>query len=85
MSVRAEAWNSPECAEHHCITCGDQGIPLLVVALEGDGLARCRDTAAPAEPDALVDVQLVGAVAPGDCVLVHAGVALVQLGAAASS
>jgi hydrogenase maturation factor len=32
-----------------------------------------------------VDVQLVGAVAPGDCVLVHAGVALVHLGTAASS
>jgi hypothetical protein len=85
MSTPTEAWSAPECAEQHCITCGDQGIPLLVVALEGDGLARCRDAAAPAEPDAIVDVQLVGAVTPGDRVLVHAGVALVHLGAAASS
>jgi hypothetical protein len=85
MSTGSEMWTTPECGEQHCITCGDQGIPLLVVALEGDGLARCRDAAAPAEPEAIVDVQLVGAVAPGDCVLVHAGVALVHLGAAASS
>jgi hypothetical protein len=85
MSTRTEAWSAPECAEQHCITCGDQGIPLLVVALEGDGLARCRDAAAPAEADAIVDVQLVGDVTPGDRVLVHAGVALVHLGAAASS
>jgi hydrogenase maturation factor len=84
VSARSETWSAQECAEEHCITCGDQGIPLLVVALEGDGLVRCRDTAAPAEPDAMVDVELVGDVAPGDSVLVHAGVALVHLGAAAS-
>ena len=85
MSAGVEAWSAPECGEQHCITCGDQGLPLLVVALEGDGLARCRDAAAPAEPEAVVDVQLVGEVAPGDLVLVHAGVALVHLGAAASA
>ncbi len=70
---------APACVDEHCITCGDQGLPLRVVALEGDGLARCRDDAAPGEPDATVDVQLVGEVAPGDVVLVHAGVALVLL------
>jgi hypothetical protein len=85
VSAGADAWSAPECGEQHCITCGDQGLPLLVVALEGDGLARCRDAAAPAEPEAIVDVQLVGEVAPGDRVLVHAGVALVHLGAAASA
>jgi hydrogenase maturation factor len=85
VSIHAQAWSSSECAEEHCITCGDQGIPMLVVALEGDGLARCRDAAAPAEPEAIVDVQLVGAVALGDCVLVHAGVALAVLGVAAGS
>ena len=70
--------------DEHCITCGDQGLPLRIVALEGAGLARCRDEAAPAEPDATVDVQLVGDVAPGDLVLVHAGVALVRLDEAAA-
>jgi hydrogenase maturation factor len=69
--------------DEHCITCGDQGLPLRIVALEGGGLARCRDEAAPGEPGITVDVQLVGAVAPGDLVLVHAGVALARLGAAA--
>ncbi|HET6173754.1 MAG TPA: HypC/HybG/HupF family hydrogenase formation chaperone [Gaiellales bacterium] len=85
MSAGAGTWASPDCGEAHCITCGDQGIPLLVVALEGNGLARCRNEAAPAEPDATVDVQLVGAVARGDLLLVHAGVALAHLGAAASA
>ena len=70
---------APACTDEHCITCGDQGLPLRVVALAGDGLAHCRDDAAPGEPGATVDVQLVGAVAPGDLVLVHAGVALVLL------
>jgi hydrogenase maturation factor len=68
------------CTDEHCITCGDQGIPMRVVALEGDGLARCHIAN---EPDSTVDVQLVGDVAPGDLVLVHAGVALVHLGAEA--
>jgi hydrogenase maturation factor len=68
------------CVDVHCITCGDQGVPLRIVALEGAGLARCHDEAAPSEPDTTVDVQLVGEVAPGDLVLVHAGVALVHLG-----
>ena len=62
----AEIRFTPECVDEHCITCGDQGLPLRIVALEGAGLARCRDDAAPAEPDTTVDVQLVGAVAPGD-------------------
>jgi hydrogenase maturation factor len=69
----------PACVGEHCITCSDEGLPLRIVALEGDGLARCRDDAEPAEPDATVDVQLVGDVAPGDLVLVHAGVALALL------
>jgi hydrogenase maturation factor len=85
VSARTETWAAPACADEHCITCGDQGLPLRVIALEADGLARCRDDAAPAEPDATVDVQLVGDVAPGDLVLVHAGVALVHLGAAAGA
>jgi hydrogenase maturation factor len=82
MNAGAESWGAPSCTDEHCITCGDQGLPLRVVALAPDGLARCRDDAAPAQPDAIVDVQLVGKVAAGDLVLVHAGVALVHLGEA---
>jgi hydrogenase maturation factor len=70
---------APTCVDEHCITCGDQGLPLRIVALDGAGLARCCDDAAPSEPDTTVDVQLVGDVAPGDLVLVHAGVALARL------
>ena len=71
-----------ECVAEHCITCSDEGLPLRIVALDGDGLATCRDEAAPDAPSATVDIQLVGDVAPGDLVLVHAGVALALLEAA---
>ena len=84
MTGDEQAWATPACVDEHCITCGDQGLPLRIVALEGAGLARCRDEAAPSEPDTTVDVQLVGEVAPGDLVLVHAGVALVRLAGAAA-
>ena len=79
MTANAEFPFAPACADEHCITCGDQGLPLRIVALEGSGLALCRDEAAPGEPDSTVDVQLVGDVAAGDLVLVHAGVALARL------
>jgi hydrogenase maturation factor len=79
MSDREELRFAPACVDEHCITCGDQGLPLRIVALDGDGLARCRDETAPGDADTTVDVQLVGEVAPGDLVLVHAGVALVLL------
>ena len=82
MSDRGDERFAPACGDEHCITCGDQGLPLRVVALEGGGLARCCDDAAPLEPGTTVDVQLVDGVAPGDLLLVHAGVALAHLGPA---
>jgi hydrogenase expression/formation protein HypC len=61
--------------EDGCITCGDVAVPLTVVeAAEHD--ARCRDEDGREE---IVAVDLVGAVAPGDRLLVHAGVALERL------
>jgi hydrogenase maturation factor len=59
-------------AEPGCITCGDVAVDLTVVSLVGAD-ALCRDSEGREE---LVAVELVGAVAPGDHVLVHAGVAL---------
>ena len=56
-----------------CITCGDVALPLVVVRVDG-GDARCRDEATGAEE--VVAVDLVGPLAPGDRVLVHARVAL---------
>jgi hydrogenase maturation factor len=62
---------SCESESDHCITCSDEGVPMRVLALEEDGVARCEGG------DVMTD--LVGAVAPGDTLLVHAGVALARL------
>ena len=63
-------------ADDHCITCSDEGVPMHVVRAVEDGLALCS-TADGAASEVMTD--LVGAVAPGDAVLVHAGVALTRL------
>jgi hydrogenase assembly chaperone HypC/HupF len=62
---------------HHCITCADEGVPMRVVAIDEErGLALC---AAPDGERSSVEIALVGAVAPGDALLVHAGTALTLL------
>jgi len=69
---------TPACEDpHHCITCSDAGVAMRVVAVDEDrGLALC---AGPDGERSAVEVALVGAVAPGDALLVHAGTALVRL------
>jgi hydrogenase maturation factor len=62
--------------EGHCVTCSDEGVPMLVVSAAEPGLAVCEDETG-ARTDVMTD--LVGAVEPGDVVLVHAGVALTPL------
>ncbi len=60
----------------HCITCSDEGVPMQVERVDEDrSLALCssEDGSKSTVEIALVDV------APGDRVLVHAGVALVEL------
>jgi hydrogenase maturation factor len=65
-----------ECLGDHCITCSDEGVAMRVVEIDADGLARCAtEDGATSE----VMTELVGIVAPGDSVLVHAGVALLRL------
>ena len=61
----------------HCITCGDDGTPERVLALdEPRGLALCeRDDGARES----VEIALVAPLAVGDTVLVHAGTALARL------
>lgn len=59
-------------AEPGCITCGDIALVLIVETVDGSD-AVCRDGDGRTE---LVATELVGAVAPGDRVLVHAGVAI---------
>ena len=69
------------CGSHHCITCGDDGVPMSVVRVDLDrGLALCADEDG---ARASVETALVAPVAPGDMLLVHAGTALTRLGSAA--
>ena len=65
------------CDAGHCITCGDDGVPMRVLRVDDDRLlALCQD--ADGERSS-VEIALVDPVAPGDDVLVHAGTALVRL------
>jgi hydrogenase assembly chaperone HypC/HupF len=69
------------CDDHHCITCGDDGVPMRVLRVDAArGLALCAGEADGAH--STVEVALVGDVAPGDALLVHAGTALTKLEAA---
>jgi hydrogenase maturation factor len=64
-----------ECGDH-CITCSDEGIPMQVERVDdARGLALC---ATEEGAKSTVEIALVS-VEPGDRVLVHAGVALVEL------
>jgi hydrogenase assembly chaperone HypC/HupF len=66
------------CADpHHCVTCGDDGVPMRVLAIdEARGLALCEDAGG---AHGAVEIALVAPVAPGDALLVHAGTALTRL------
>ena len=61
-----------KCESDHCVTCSDEGVPMPVRALREDGVAICGDGVE-------VMVDLVAPVAPGDELLVHAGVAIARL------
>lgn len=73
------AVTAPVCATdagHHCITCSDEGTPMVVLQLdESRGLALCEDLAGEHHT---VEVALVDA-EPGHTLLVHAGTALLNL------
>jgi len=66
-----------DCVEDVCITCSDEGRLGEVVAPPADELAGALVRTATGEE--YVDVTVVGAVLPGDLVLVHAGAALTRL------
>jgi hydrogenase maturation factor len=57
----------------HCITCSDEGVSMRVVSLSEDG-AVCVDEDGSTHERIAID--LVEPVAPGDRILVHAGVAI---------
>ena len=59
---------------HHCITCGDDGVPMTVVKVDEDRmLALCEDDEGARSS---VEIALVDQPAPGDVLLVHAGTAI---------
>jgi hydrogenase maturation factor len=61
-------------AAHGCITCGDEAVPMTVVAVD-----RERDLALCADSEGLrssVEIALVDHVVSGEVLLVHAGTAL---------
>jgi hydrogenase maturation factor len=66
-----------DCADGHCITCGDVAETMRIVAVDAPrGMALCENEDG---ERASVEVALVEPVATGEDVLVHAGVALVRL------
>ncbi len=68
---------APACTADHCITCGDDGIPMTIVGHDAEpGISLCSDDAGELWP---VETTLVDHVLPGDRVLVHAGVAIAAL------
>ena len=59
---------------HHCITCGDDGVPMTVVRVDDERmLALCEDEDGARSS---VEIALVDPPAPGDVLLVHAGTAI---------
>jgi hydrogenase assembly chaperone HypC/HupF len=65
------------CDSGHCITCGDEGVPMTVVAVDtGRELALCENEDGGRQT---VETALVGPVGPGDQLLVHAGTAIAEL------
>jgi hydrogenase maturation factor len=59
----------------HCVTCSDEAVTGRVVATEGNA-AR---VVLPGGDEITVALDLIPAVAPGDLLLCHAGIALTRL------
>ena len=67
--------------DERCITCGDVAVEMTVLRVDEQRLlALCMAAEGGKET---VETELVGPVAPGDELLVHAGTALQRLGAGA--
>jgi hydrogenase maturation factor len=61
-----------ECGSDHCLTCSDEAVPMRVRDVRPDAVAICDDGSE-------VMTDLLGPIAPGDVILVHAGTALSRL------
>jgi hydrogenase maturation factor len=75
--VIGDAPAGQDCGSQHCITCGDDGDPMMVVRVDLErGLALC------AGEDGVrssVEIALVEPVLAGERLLVHAGTAIARL------
>jgi len=74
LSGSGAQWLGGACTLDHdgCLVCSDAGIPVRVIALEGDD-ALCEDSAG---NRARIAVELVIPVQVGDVLLTHGGVAI---------
>jgi hydrogenase maturation factor len=64
------------CGSEHCITCGDDGVPMTVLRVDDErGLALCADDDG---EHSSVEIALVTSVVVGDELLVHAGTAIAR-------
>ena len=83
MTGSSEAERDRMTADHkfHCITCGDDGVPMRVVRIDDDrDLALCEESGG---ERSTVEIGLVESVEVGDFLLVHAGTALTRVDAEA--
>jgi hydrogenase maturation factor len=77
MSVSAPVAPESTCGSHHCITCGDDGAPMTVMAIDDSrGLALCSNDEG---ARFTVETALLEAVAVGERLLVHAGTAIARV------
>ena len=79
----SEAEQDRMTADHqfHCITCGDDGVPMRVLRVDDEReLALCEESGG---ERSTVEIGLVESVGVGDFLLVHAGTALTRVDAEA--
>ena len=75
--MSAETAAPASCTSDHCITCGDDGVPMTVLRADATrGLALCG---AEDGSHSTVEIALVDRADPGDVLLVHAGTAIARL------
>ena len=82
MSIDVSSLPPLDCSDEHCITCADDGVPMIVAKVdEQRGLALCMDGEGRRHT---VQTALVDPPVEGHVLLVHAGVAIATLAREAS-
>lgn len=76
ISENAQAYACQHDADHHCLTCSDEIIPVRVIRIDQDtGLALVEVSNQIEE----IDITLVEDISLGDLLLAHGGVAIGRL------